>query len=222
MSAAVSAIVSGRDSAGSDGTGGEGGFTLLEVLAALAVLGLVMAGLAAGSRFGLRAWESQSRLIDARAELDATDRTLRRLVEGMDPGGPNQDPLIEGGPDRLAFTAELPAAAAEVTRRADVALLVDGAGRLVLRWTPRLGAVRLGPPPPAEEAELLRGVARLNLAYWPRPGSGPDAPAAGWRDTWAERSLPALVRIRLAFPPGDGRRWPDIVAAPMRERPTLR
>ena len=207
--------MSGRDAAE-----GEGGFTLLEVLAALAVLGLVMAGLAAGSRFGLRAWESQSRLIDARAELDATDRTLRRLIEGMDPGGPNQEPLIEGGPDRLAFTAELPAAATAVTRRADVALLVDGAGRLVLRWTPRLGAVRLGPSPPVEEAELLRGVARLDLAYWPRPV--PDAPAAGWRDTWAERSLPALVRIRLAFPPGDGRRWPDIVAAPMRERPALR
>ena len=198
---------------------GEDGFTLLEVVVALAVFGLVMAGLAGGSRFGLRAWEAQSRLVDARAELDAVDRTLRRLVESMDPGGPNQEPLIEGSRDRLAFTAELPAAAA-VTRRADVALLVDTAGRLVLRWTPRLDAVRLGPPPAPEEAELLRGVAGLDLAYWPRPASG--GLLGSWRESWAERSLPALVRIRLTFPPGDARRWPDIVAAPMRERPTLR
>lgn len=200
-------------------SGRDGGFTLLETLVALVVLGFVMAGLAAGARFGLRAWGTQSRLIDARAELDAVDRTLRRLIEGMDPGGPNQAPLIEGGRGAMSFTSELPAVAAAVTRRADVALLVDPGGRLVLRWTPRLNATRFGPPPPMEEAELLRGVARLELAYWPRPT--PDAPVAGWRESWAEKALPELVRIRLAFPPGDGRRWPDIVAAPMRERPTL-
>ena len=200
-------------------SGRSGGFTLLEVLVALVVLGFVMAGLSQGTRFGLRAWGAQSRLIDARGELDAVDRTLRRLVEGMDPGGPNQDPLIEGAADTLAFTSELPAAAAAATRRADVALLVDAGGRLVLRWTPRLNAVRFGPPPPPEEAELLRGVAGVDLAYWPRPT--PDAPAAGWRGGWTEKALPALVRIRLVFPPGDGRRWPDIVAAPMRERPML-
>lgn len=196
--------------------GGDLGFTLLEILVALVVLGFLMAGLAQGTRFGLRAWGAQSRLIDARAELDAVDRTLRRLVEGMDPGGPNQAPLIEGGRATLAFTSELPAAAAAVTRRADVALLVDAGGRLVLRWTPRLNAVRFGPPPPLQEVELLRGVARLELAYWPKPTR--EAPAASWREGWAEPALPELVRIRLVFPPGDGRRWPDIVAAPMRER----
>ena len=139
--------MSGREERAREGRGRDGGFTLLELLVALVVLGLVMVGLTGGARFGLRAWGAQSRLIDARAELDAVDRLLRRLIEGMDPGGPNQAPLIEGGRGTLSFTADLPAAVA-ATRQADVALLVDPAGRLVLRWTPRLNAVRFGPPPP--------------------------------------------------------------------------
>ena len=190
----------------------ESGFTLLEILVALVVLGFLMLGLSQGTRFGLQALTAQGRLLDERAELDAVDRTLRRLIERMDPGGPNQAPRIEGGRGALAFTSELPAAAAGAARLADVALVLTGR-RLVLRWTPRVNAVRLGPPPAPQEAELLRGVERLDLAYWRPP------PASGWVDAWTEESLPDLVRIRLVFPRGDRRRWPDIVAAPLRERP---
>lgn len=190
----------------------DAGFTLLEILVALVVLGFLMLGLSQGTRFGLQALTAQGRLLDERAELDAVDRTLRRLIERMDPGGPNQAPKIEGGRGALAFTSELPAAASGAARLADVAVMLNG-GRLVLRWTPRVNAVRFGPPPAPQEAELLRGVERLDLAYWPPP------PASGWVDAWTEESLPQLVRIRLVFPQGDRRRWPDIVAAPLRERP---
>ncbi len=190
----------------------DAGFTLLEILVALVVLSFLMLGLSQGTRFGLQALTAQGRLLEERAELDAVDRTLRRLIERMDPGGPNQAPEIQGGRSALAFTSELPAAAAGAARLADVALMLTG-GRLVLRWTPRLNAVRLGPPPAPQEAELLRGVERLEFSYWPA------TPAEGWVNAWTEGSLPELVRIRLVFPRGDRRRWPDIVAAPLRERP---
>jgi hypothetical protein len=108
---------------------------------------------------------------------------------------------------------ELPAAAALPTRQAAVALGVDRAGRLVLRWTPYLHARRLGPPPAPEESELLRGVERVEIAYWSAAAGG------GWLPAWTRAELPDLVRFRLVFARGDERRWPDIVAAPMRERP---
>ena len=88
------------------------GFTLLEVLVALVVFGLLMAGLSQGVRVGLRAWSMQARQSAQWSDLDAVDRTLRGLIARMDPGGQRRDPLLRGGPHAFAFTTELPQAAA--------------------------------------------------------------------------------------------------------------
>ena len=187
----------------------EAGFTLLEVLVALAVFGFLLAGLAQGTQFGLRAWATQSRGIEAHADLDAADRTLRLLVGSMAPGSANEPPNIVGDAHRLAFSTALPAAAALQSREADAVLLAEARPpRLVLRWTPRLHAVRLGPPPPPQDAELLPGVQRIDLSYWRPDGAG------GWLPAWSGHEPPALVRIHLVF--ADARHWPDIVVAPMR------
>jgi general secretion pathway protein J len=99
------------------------------------------------------------------------------------------------------------------TRQAVVTLGLDEARSLTLRWTPYLHARWLGPPPAPQASELLRGVEGLDIAYW----SG--APGGGWVSSWAGTDLPALLRIRLRFGREDGRRWPDIIVAPKRERP---
>lgn len=191
----------------------DAGFTLLELLVALVVLGFVLAGVAQGVRYGVRASEAQARLVQTRGELDAVDRALRRLIEAMDPGAPRDGTTLQGGPDRLAFVSELPrAAAGPLTSQAVVELGVED-GRLVLWWTPYLHAARLGPPRVPERAEVLRGVERLDVAYWLR------GPTPGWVRSWEADAPPGLVRLRIVFPPGDPRHWPDIVAAPVRERP---
>ena len=190
----------------------EAGFNLLEVLVALTVLGFLMVGLSQGVRFGLLAWERQSRLIDARSELDAVDRLLRRLIEQMDPGTARDPPRIEGNARGVSFRSDLgPAAGPLGVRDADVQLVVDG-GRLLLRWRPYLHATPFAAPPPPTETELLRGIAAIEIAYW--AGTPPD-----WHGEYSERTLPRLVRLRVRFAGGDRRRWPDIVAAPLRERP---
>jgi general secretion pathway protein J len=185
------------------------GFTLLEVLVALAVLGFLMLGLSQGLRFGLAAWDSQARLLGRGGDLDIADRTLRRIVTQIVPTDDPQNPGLRGTAQGFEAVTELPVTAALPTRQASVALGVDRAGRLLLRWTPYLHARRLGPPPAPEESELLRNLARIELGYW----SG-----GIWLSTWARTELPDLVRIRLVFAAGDPRRWPDIVAAPVRER----
>ena len=190
----------------------EAGFSLLEVLVALTVLGFLMVGLSQGVRFGLLAWERQSRLIGARSELDAVDRLLRRLIEQMDPGTARDPPRMAGTARDVAFRSDLgPAAGPLGVRDADVQLVAEG-GRLLLRWRPHLHATLFATPPPPTETELLRGVAEIEIGYW----SG--APPA-WRAEHRERTLPRLVRLRVRFVEGDRRRWPDIVAAPLRERP---
>jgi general secretion pathway protein J len=188
--------------------GEDAGFTLLEILVALVVFGLLLAGLTQGVHLGLTAWGQQTRRVNASSELDATDRTLRQLLGEIEPGRPSEPPNIDGRQDRLVFTSILPLALQnEVDRRSDMVLMVDGAHRLLLRWAPHLHVRRLVPPPTPAEAVLLDHVERLELSYW-QDGV--------WRSSWQAREPPQLVRMRLLFPPGDARRWPDMVVAPMR------
>ncbi len=188
------------------------GFTLLELLVALVVLGFILAGLTQGVRYGLRATDTQARTLAERSELDAVDRALRRLIEQMDPGSARDGAMVRGSAGTLDFTSELPAASDLPTRRAEIALGVDGARRLVLRATPRPAGKPFGPPAAPIETELLRGVDHIEFAYWPR------GPAPQWAASWSGKDLPLLVRLRVVFPPGDRRHWPDIIASPQRQR----
>lgn len=196
--------------------GRQAGFTLLEVLVALVVLGFVVAGLTQGTRFGLQALDRQAAQAATVGELEAVDRVLRRLVAGMDAGNARDPPAVEGERDALRMVTDLGGAAAALgSGAAEVRLLVD-VGRLTLRWTPARHVTPLGPPPPPRRAVLLDGVAGLEIAYW-----GPadeEGASPGWQAAWARPSLPALIRFRLVFPPGSARRWPDIVAATRLDR----
>ena len=111
----------------------DAGFTLLEVLAALVVLGFLMAGLSGGVRLGLRAWDQQERAVAGHGDLDAADRAVRRLIAGIYPGTPTRTSMVDGTAGRLAMVTALPASAP--ARMAEVALGLDGQ-RLVMRWTP--------------------------------------------------------------------------------------
>lgn len=188
------------------------GFTLLELLVVLVVLGFLVVGLTQGLRFGVQVWHRQGRVLDSVSELDAADRTLRHLIEQMDPGGRYEASDITGTDQTLRFTSELPAAAGEwPAQRAEVMLFVDRQHRLVLRWAPSLHVMSLVPLKP-DETILLSGVDRLQFSY------KAPAPAAPWQTTWQLPVPPLLVRVHIGFAPSDPREWPDIVVQPMRER----
>ena len=198
--------------------GRQSGFTLLELLVALLVLGLLMVGLTQGVRAGLTLWGAQSRRIGETGELDAGARILRTLLSGMwvppprlvDPEAARA-PESAGHPDRLTFIGDLPTGLG-TSRRANITLeLVQE--RLVLRWTPHRHELTTAPAPEPIETELIRGVAHLDIAYW--GSSSPDQPA-GWQAQWDNFNIPQLIRVRLAFAKDDRRRWPDLIAAPQR------
>jgi general secretion pathway protein J len=193
------------------------GFTLLEILVALVVLGLLMTGLSEGLRLGLKSWDRQNTAIQARAELDAIDRVLRNILTHLSPGTGRGALGIEGKVDKFQFQSELPSAVALITRRADMALELDDRKRLVLRWRPHLHETPIGDPPPETETVLLEGVQKLEISYWSL-GEGNGQPP-GWQNDWSAAYLPSLIKLRLSFPKGDGRHWPDIVIAPLLEQP---
>jgi general secretion pathway protein J len=190
------------------------GFTLLEVLVALTVLSLLFFGLMQGSHFVLFGWDRQTRLVAQTEDLDAVDRTLRRLIAQASPGS-QWEPLIFAGTAHSAkFTSIVPRPAVGLpAQRADVELVVGPAHRLLLLWTPHFHAINVGRSPPAASTEILDGVDRLDLAYWPAPDGG------GWTPVWHDEAPPGLVRIRIFFSDPAHRRWPDILAAPMLHPP---
>lgn len=183
----------------------QNGFTLLELLVALTVLGLIMVGVVQGVRYGIKSWDSQARQLDATAELDGVDRVLRELAHGISPVR-NGD--FDGRRDRLSFTGRLPLAVPAQRRAADLVLMVSADHRLVLRWTPHRHAVLLVAPRPAE-VELLRNVRTVEFSYWPSPHDG-----SGWQAVFSA-NIPSLLRLHIVFMPGDPRHWPDLLAAPM-------
>ncbi len=58
---------------------------------------------------------------------------------------------------------------------------------------------------------LLGGVRQLDIDYY----GAADGQAPRWRTLWyGQTSPPQVVRIRLAFEPGDARVWPDLMVHP--------
>ena len=194
----------------------QAGFTLLEVLVALFVLGLLVLGLNQGVRTSLDLRQAQARRLGNTAEMDATQRLLRTVLgrlplspDANRPVGSKNVPGFSGAADRISFVGELPTGLG-ADRRAEMSLFVQN-GRLVLSWTPHRHEQRLTPPPSPTETVLLPAVERLDLAYWAAPTRGQEA---GWQSQWTQPNSPGLIRIRLAFGETDRRRWPDLIVAP--------
>jgi general secretion pathway protein J len=192
-----------------------GGFTLLELLVALTVLGFLVIGLNQGVQTGLGVWRAQARQVEHVAELAPTARALESMLAGIpvtpiagtDRGSPRAI-SFHGTEDRLEFVGDLPNGLG-LARRAEMTLALKE-DRLVLSWIPRRRELA-GTPQPSSDAELLRGVARLQFDYF--NASVPGSPI-GWAGGWDGPVLPALIRVRLGFAKGDPRHWPDLIVAP--------
>lgn len=192
---------------------GTRGFTLLEVLVALVVLGFLLAGLSQGTRFGLKAWAMQTRNLARQSDMDDTYRVLRAMVQGADPGELNQDGTFNGTQHTLVVRSRLPAAASRLgVLDADISLGVDSSHRFVMRAEPHPHAERLGPLPVPLQSTLLDGVDHVDFSYY-RVGDK----SSGWTSVWHDADPPALVRLHIVFR-NDKQHWPDFVAAPLRAR----
>ena len=188
------------------------GFALVEALASLVVVGMIGLMLIAGVTTGRRVWER----IDTREAqgetLDSAQTTLRDRIEQTFPQTrfDQSPPYIDfrGTSQRLIFLANPPQAERPAPIRR-YSLALNTTGELVLSSISDVG--------PAERAietrqVLLAGVRQIDLAYL---GPVQANRAANWRPTWYDNtSLPQLVRVRLAFEPGDARVWPDLLIHP--------
>ncbi len=181
----------------------EAGYTLLEMLVALVVFGLVMAGLAQSWRFGLAAWSGSERHIAGPQDMAAVDTALRDMIAQAVPGS------MTGRIGGLAFTTRLPQGAGGLRGLADIAIQPGADGTLMLSATPHAAGIPLRPAPPLALETLAAGVEEMRLSYLTPQDGAPPA----WSSKWSGQGLPLLVRIHLRF--ADGHDWPDLIAAPV-------
>ena len=197
------------------------GFTLVEMLVAMALLGLISVALFGGIRFGARSWEAGHERLEQINEVEVAQAVLRRLlgrareVALFDANRSRDAASFTGRPDAVFFAAPLPAHrgiggahgfALQVSRR------VDG-DHLMLAW--RLQRPET-PPSAAEDFEdqtvLLSDVRDVTIAYY---GAPEDRRAPDWVEKWdGTNGLPRLVRVTVEFDADDGRYWPPLTIAP--------
>lgn len=181
------------------------GFTLIEVVIALAIFAFVLVGLAQALRFGMTARNVENRLAENAAQLERMDRVLRRLIEQASPPATTDDKPFAGEEHRFTMMTMLPdEPQTQPVRHAQVAIGVDDSHRLVLRWKPHPNALAIGPVPPLQEIVLAEGVERIDLAY--RAGT---TEGGKWSKTWTDSALPVLVQLHFVLP-GGKHRWPDM------------
>ena len=174
---------------------GQNGFTLLELLIVITILGLILAALANGVRFAGQAWQTQEHRSARQGDSDAVQNVLRELIAS--------GTAFEGDGASLRFVSVLPAALARGGLY-DVELHTAG-DRLVLAWQPHFKGPNRNTA--ITETELTGDVTGLEVSYYFAP--------AGWQRTARDKSKPPeLIRIALQTV---GRAWPPLVVAPMVE-----
>ncbi len=203
---------------GARGAGCNSGFTLLEVLLSMAILGLVVLLVFGALRLGVRAWERGERDVEAyqqlRSGLGLLAQQVRsafpfRLTVGYQESGVRSQEsgvgfLFEGTPTSLHFVTTMPlhrrtvGGLGEVTYRTEVGL--SGETVLTLREQRAVsGAQRAtGSLPPT--VPVLEGFTDLRFAYFvPTEAGG----SGEWAETWDGRKegrLPEAVRVTVRYP----------------------
>jgi general secretion pathway protein J len=184
------------------------GFTLVDVL--------VLAGLLARQGWALTAngLRLARERIAAAEEVAAAQALVRRVIAEARPEIQHQEDgrvvrAFAGWSDRLRLVADLPPGSGQTSvlemRLENGALVAVQAPHDPTEGQPFRALVR------GQRVVLVPGVASARFSYW-----GQDE---AWMDRWPDfRHPPHLVRLRLSFPPGDARRWPELVAAPVSAR----
>jgi general secretion pathway protein J len=181
------------------------GFTLLEMMIGLVLLGLMMTVLFSGLRLGASSWDAAERKVASVAERELAIRVLeRQLALAMPvmhaPEGEPERLAFEGESDRLIWVSPLPAyRGGGGVHELELALgATDRGAGLVLHYRLFHPDVLDGSAGSDRESVLLlEDVNDLRLSYY---GAMDDSERDEWVQRWDhDRDLPGLVKVELGF-----------------------
>lgn len=210
--------------------GRQWGFTLIEMIVALALVSMIMLGLLAALQTMGKTSATVATVSQRVGDLQLIQTFLGRIVagarnlsvaDGSEDGGQGDGqvqrgenavranaPYFEGRADRMRWVGVFPARHGVSGMHLFELSVIrdDGDDKLVLAYAPYGGANR-----PFEERNLrrhllLEGVTAFRLAY-----QGDD-PSSEWLAEWGadEEALPARVKLLIG---AGGRYWPELIYA---------
>jgi prepilin-type N-terminal cleavage/methylation domain len=202
------------------------GFTLIELLVAITLFALLTTILAGGLRFGARVWEQADSVAAQITEVEASFSIVRRLIGGALPLATrtaNGDPAVQfqGTSEWVSFVGPAPALAfvgglhaitlARVRTRTGEQLVLQVSDFAPVPPDPKQRETSAAPGA-HRTVVLVDGAERIEFAYF---GNLQDTVTRVWQPNWLARTLlPELVAVRVHFPPGDRRVWPDLIVLP--------
>lgn len=191
------------------------GFTLIEMLVGLALLGLMTLVLFGALRFSIRSWDRAEIKTLQVVDLRIVEGVLRREIGKAFPlriGQANENKIaFEGDSKQVHFVTALPAhlsggglslVALELAEDRDEVKQSTAGKALVLKHVIPDGETRdFSALDKSDRSVLLKGLEDVEFAFF---GQDNDQTEGSWRNQWTSSArTPALLRIKLKFAGND-------------------
>ena len=195
----------------------EAGFTLVEALVALSLVGLITLVAFSGLRLAGDAWARTDRQSQVAGAVASAQAFLRQAIEQAYPGlhatpGAPTEMTFRGEATAMELSAPVPYDLSAGGRHRILITLAVEEKSLAIAWSPERGqkAAGAGSSWP-RQATLMTGLQSVNFSYF---GQARGEPQARWHREWVGQPvLPSLVRVEAKLADSLAR-WPILDAAP--------
>lgn len=194
------------------------GFTLLELLIAITLLGLIMASLFGGLRLAARSWDAGEARVDRATHLRAVTRFLKNELNSIYPmrwkKATTPALAFVGEKDSIQFIGQLPDHFGVGGLRL-ISFSMESKDKtqtLIMKSAPRhTDDVDFSSLEAAEKTTLMEDVEVMEISYF---GAETLEAEPKWYPRWQDpQRLPALIKVSLK--PRASANWPELVIAPM-------